>query len=96
MFLDALTNFEIKFIIETHSEYFIRRLQILIAEKKTSPDNLSLYYFYEPSKVPSGRKQVEKISILADGNLDNDFGEGFFDEATKMKFDLLKKKSKKS
>jgi predicted ATPase len=95
MILDALTNFEIKFIIETHSEYFIRRLQILTAEKKANPEEIALYYFYEPGRVPQEKKQVERINILPDGNLDNDFGSGFFDEATNMKFDLLKLKSKK-
>lgn len=95
MILDALQNFEIKFIIETHSEYFIRRLQILTAEKKENSEEIALYYFYEPYKVPQGQKQVEKINILSDGNLDNDFGSGFFDEATNMKFELLKLKTKK-
>ncbi|TAH31054.1 MAG: DUF3696 domain-containing protein [Cytophagales bacterium] len=95
MILDALQNFEIKFIIETHSEYFIRRLQILTAEKKANSDEIALYYFYEPHKIPQGQKQVERINILPDGNLDNDFGSGFFDEATNMKFELLKLKTKK-
>jgi predicted ATPase len=95
MILDALQNFEIKFIVETHSEYFIRRLQILTAEKKVTSEKIALYYFYEPHKIPQGQKQVEKINILPDGNLDNDFGGGFFDEATNMKFELLKLKTKK-
>lgn len=95
MILDALQNFEIKFIIETHSEYLIRRLQILTAEKRANAGKIALYYFYEPHNIPQGQKQVEKINILPDGNLDNDFGSGFFDEATNMKFELLKLKTKK-
>jgi hypothetical protein len=95
MIFDALQNFEIKFIIETHSEYFIRRLQILTAEKKANSEEIALYYFYEPHKIPQGQKQVERINILPDGNLDNDFGSGFFDESTNMKFELLKLKTKK-
>jgi AAA15 family ATPase/GTPase len=95
MILDALKIFEIKFIIETHSEYFIRRLQILTAEKDVNPETIALYYFYEPHKIPQGQKQVERINILEDGSLDNDFGSGFFDEATNMKFELLKLKTKK-
>ncbi len=95
MMLDALQNFEIKFIIETHSEYLIRRLQILTAEKKANPEEIALYYFYEPHKIPQGQKQVERINILSDGNLDNNFGGGFFDEATNMKFELLKLRTQK-
>jgi predicted ATPase len=93
MILDAIKNFEIKFIIETHSEYLIRRLQILTAEGITTPNEIALYYFYEPDRIPLERQQVEKINFLEDGSLDRDFGSGFFDEATNMKFQLLKIKT---
>ena len=93
MLIDAQETFGVRFIIETHSEYLIRRLQILTAEQKITPDYTSMYYFYEPERVPSDRKQVEKINILPDGRLDNDFGEGFYDMAVNMKFDLLRIKN---
>ncbi|MEZ4885470.1 MAG: DUF3696 domain-containing protein [Chitinophagales bacterium] len=92
LFIDAQETFGLRFIIETHSEYLIRRLQILTAEKKITPDNTSIYYFYNPDDVPKGKKQVERINIEEDGSLDNDFGEGFFDMATQMRFELLKLK----
>jgi predicted ATPase len=93
MFVEAQKRFGIKFILEVHSEYLIRRLQILTADGKITPDYTSIYYFYEPERVPSDKKQVEKINILPDGRLDNDFGEGFFDMAVNMKFDLLRIKN---
>lgn len=101
LFVDAYRTFNIQFIIETHSEYLIRRLQVLTAkyeearrkEQDTqafiSPEESVIYYFYEPEKVPKGKKQVEKINIMVDGRLDKGFGEGFLDEATRQQFDLV-------
>lgn len=101
LFVDAYRTFDIQFIIETHSEYLIRRLQVLTAkyeeakrkEQATnafiSPEESVIYYFYEPDKVPKGKKQVEKINIMVDGRLDNGFGDGFVDEATRQQFDLV-------
>ena len=37
MFIDATKTFNIQFIIETHSEYFIRKMQYLTAKKEVSP-----------------------------------------------------------
>ncbi len=39
MFIDAAKVFNIQFIIETHSEYLIRKLQYLIAKTAASPKN---------------------------------------------------------
>jgi predicted ATP-dependent endonuclease of OLD family len=93
LFVEAIKKFRCQFIIETHSEYLIRKLQYLTAKKTLKPEDTVIYYFTEPEKVTEGRKQVERINILEDGNLDNDFGPGFFDEATNLKFDLLRLKN---
>ena len=117
LFLDASNTFGFQFIIETHSEYLIRRLQILVAQRtkllkeaenkdketrnrilaeqqQLAPDAIRIYYFYEPDQVPPEHSQIEKISILADGRLDKQFGEGFFDEATNLQVELLKLKNR--
>jgi predicted ATPase len=95
MLVDATEKFFIQFIIETHSEYLIRKLQYLVAKKTIKPQDVALYYLYEPDndKVLNGKKQVKKLEIYPDGSLSDDFGEGFFDEATKWKFELLKLKN---
>jgi hypothetical protein len=51
-----------------------------------------IYYFNAPNNIPAGEPQVKKIEILEDGSLSDDFGSGFFDEATNWKFELLKLK----
>lgn len=92
--VDAINNFEIRFIIETHSEYIIRKLQILTAEKKVSPQNSAIYYFNNPDTASND--QIIAIDILDNGTLSQDFGDGFFDEASELKFQLLKFKNKTS
>lgn len=88
--VDAIKNFEIRLIIETHSEYIIRKLQILTAEKNLLTKDTSIYYFNSTS---NSKEKITKIGIQENGTLDKDFGEGFFDEASELKYQLLKYKS---
>lgn len=88
--LDASKRFNIQFIIETHSEYLIRRLQYLVATKETYPKDIALYYFNDPENIPQGEEQVKKIEFLENGKLSDHFGMGFFDEANNLAIDLFK------
>lgn len=92
---DAIKIFEVRFIIETHSEYIIRRLQILTADNFIKESESVIYYFSSEKEKKSIGEKVTRIDILPNGSLTNDFGEGFFDEATRMKFELLRKKTVK-
>ncbi len=92
-FVEATKKYSINFIIETHSEYLIRKLQYLTAKKKINPKDSIIYYFHHPENIPKGEEQVKEIKINEDGSLTDDFGPGFFDEATNIKFDLLKIKN---
>ncbi len=104
LLLDASNCFGFHFVIETHSEYMIRRTQILVANNtksmKEGSENIfsegqpKIYYFYEPKYVPKGKNQIEEIAILPDGRLSKEFGEGFFDEATTLQIELLKLKNR--
>lgn len=91
LFVDAFLEYNVQFIIETHSEYLIRKLQTLIAEKKVGNDKVSILYVYDsnPDKRPIYTPQVKSIDILSDGRLSDKFGEGFFDEADRLAMDLL-------
>lgn len=91
MFVEAYQNFNIHFIIETHSEYLIRKLQVMVADKENSlsPNNVSLNYV---EKDGNGISTNRKIEILEDGRLSESFGPGFFDEATSLSMHLLKMK----
>ena len=89
MFLEAYLKYNIHFIIETHSEYLIRKYQYLVAEHSMSseagvdPSDICIYYLYDadPAKRPEGQQQVQEIRLRPDGILDTPFGKGFFDEA---------------
>lgn len=97
MFMDAVKTFNIRFVIETHSEYFIRKLQYLTGKGDIKPEQTVIYYFYPPTEVPEGEKQVKKINIQQDGSLTDDFGTGFFDEADNIALELfLLKQSQKN
>lgn len=90
MFVDAAKKFNIQFIVETHSEYLIRKLQYLTAKNEIKPENTAIYYFHNPSNIPEGENQVKRIEIRSDGMFKNDFGSGFFDESVLLTIDLLK------
>jgi predicted ATPase len=92
MFVKASNLFGIQFIIETHSEYLIRRLQYLTAKKDIKPEDISIYYFNNPKHedVISGKaNQVEKIMFDKHGRLNKEFGSGFFDEADNIATELF-------
>ena len=88
MFVEAYQKYNIHFIIETHSEYLIRKLQVLVADKENAltANDVSLNYV---EKGKDGVSTNRKIEILDDGRLHGAFGTGFFDEADNRAMDLL-------
>ena len=78
-----------QFLIETHSEYIIRKFQYLVAKGEMKPEDVVIYYFHDPNDIPKGKKHVKKITILDDGSLSDDFGPGFFDEAANLAMSLF-------
>lgn len=82
--------FNIKFIIETHSEYFIRKLQYLTAKGNLEEEDSVIYYFNDDKYVSKTEPKVKEIFINKEGGLTDSFGPGFFDEATKLQFDLIR------
>lgn len=94
--------YNMQFIIETHSEYFIRKLQLLVAItcsviKKNDepnlpvvlPEDVQIYYFYPPDQIEEGKVQVYPINIHADGCLSEYFGEGFYDHSSLLNIQLF-------
>lgn len=79
----------VRFIVETHSEYFIRKLQYLTAKNEIELDQSIIYYFNADKYVNAQEPKVKPIEIRKDGNLSDTFGPGFYDEATMLKFDLI-------
>lgn len=74
MFAEAREKYNIHFIIETHSEYLIRRLQVRVAEKKIPAEDASVIYVDENS-------HPYNMGLKENGKFSQDFGAGFLDEA---------------
>ncbi|NLR89929.1 MULTISPECIES: AAA family ATPase [Flammeovirga] len=89
LIIDASYRYQTNFLIETHSEYLIRKLQYWTAKRKITPYESKIYYLYNPERVPEGKPQVQLLNIMKDGELDNEFGEGFFDEADNIAIELF-------
>ena len=90
MFAEASMKFKIQLVIETHSEYLIRKLQNLVAEQHLQPDSIKIFYLRNLYKLQSGKKQVESLHIHQDGSIDYKmFDAGFFDESDNLEFSLL-------
>ena len=90
VFVLAYKTFGTHFILETHSEYFIRKLQYLTAKKEITQDDAVIYYFNADECVSEEEPKVKKIKVGQFGGLTDNFGPGFVDEATSLKFDLMK------
>ena len=82
MFAEAREQYNIHFIIETHSEYLIRRLQVRIAEKKMSAYDVSVIYVDENS-------HPYNMGLKENGKFSQDFGPGFLDEADNAAIQLF-------
>lgn len=87
MFTEAYKEYGINFIIETHSEYLIRKLQTLVLpnakDKQVDREDISIIYINsaDVKKRELGEPHVKQIGICANGFLDSQFGTGFFDQA---------------
>jgi AAA15 family ATPase/GTPase len=85
---DVQKGRNIQLIIETHSEYFIRKLQYLVATKEIEEDKILINYF-NPESVRKKEGIVKEIMIRNNGILTQGFGPGFFDEADNLAMQLF-------
>lgn len=76
VFVDAYKKHDVRFIVETHSEYIIRQIQYLILSKDLNKEDVLIYYL-DPSDT---EEPIRKIVISERGKLSRRFGTGFFDE----------------
>lgn len=90
MLSEAGRRFNIQLIIETHSEYLIRKFQTLVAKKTVKAQDVKIFYLRNLHALTSGKKQVESLNIQENGSIDfNLFDSGFFDEGYNLNMSLL-------
>jgi predicted ATPase len=87
LFEDAARN-GVHLIIETHSEYLVRRTQAYVAHLKTDEDfkknPFVVYYFNNDGTAYD-------LGYMKSGRFANSFGTGFFDEAGKSSIEILRR-----
>jgi hypothetical protein len=79
----------ISFIVETHSEYLVRKTQVVVAQmfkKGYESGNIpfSVFYITGDDKIPSYEMGFQK-----NGKFEKSFGEGFYDVADDAAMELL-------
>lgn len=91
LFLDVHERFNIDFLIETHSEYLIRRSQVIVAENEleVSPNENPFCVHYFPKDI---HQLPYRLEYQEDGTFIKNFGDGFFDVAASSTLDLLRLK----
>lgn len=86
LFHNVFDIYKIRLIIETHSEYLIRKTQILVKTKE---------YEIQPNENPLAVLYFDKdlkqwnMGYREDGRFKELFGEGFFNEFSNLTFELL-------
>ena len=82
-FYESYKKYDFKFVIETHSEYIIRKTQVLV--KKNDYNPFSVYYFRNKYE----KEPYYEMEYGKDGSFINEFETGFYDESTKLLYDIL-------
>lgn len=89
MLFEAYQNYNIHFIVETHSEYLIRKSQVLVAQMGfQSNAEADEYSPFRTIYVPNDGKPYN-LFYRKDGKFAESFGSGFFDEASRLMFEIL-------
>ena len=89
-FFSLNKDYGFQFIIETHSEYLIRKSQVLVAKEHfASQEELLKESPFKVIYFPGDGKLPYDMLYRPDGKFANEFGYGFFDEASNLVFDIL-------
>ena len=92
LFLYLNKEYFCRFIVETHSEYLIRKTQVLVAKENYEDEDVlkennpfMVYYFDGENQ----KKPYYPMDYRTDGKFSNEFGSGFFDTASNLAFELF-------
>ena len=85
LFYNIYQETDCQIIVETHSEYIVRKSQVIVSNLSEGEENpFKVYYF------PSKRKPYE-LRYAPDGSFLDRFGTGFYDEAAQLHRQILSK-----
>jgi len=83
LFLYVWEEFKIRFIIETHSEYILRKSQVLVKNYPDFDNKPFMVYYFGVDDSPY------KMEYRKDGKFIQEFGGGFFDVSSNLAFDIM-------
>ena len=85
-----MTKGKVRFVVETHSEYLVRKMQVIVANailserKSIDKVNQDIKVYYFPDK-----KEPYPMVFKNNGRFQNKFGQGFFDESSRANYELV-------
>jgi predicted ATPase len=87
LFLEVHERYDIDLIVETHSEYIIRKTQLFVKEReyehKSNENPFTTIYF------DKDLFKTYSMKYRDDGKFENEFGKGFYDEASNLTINLF-------
>src|SRR5512133_3727083 len=93
MFADAAHRLGLNFIIETHSEYLINKLQYLVATGSLDKNDIVINHLDNNTRqVQNGYPAIREILIDEKGNLSEDIPQGLLDDEDRRAVGLFRLK----
>ena len=93
LFYELNKNYGFRFIIETHSEYLIRKTQVIVGDNFRNKsindfenENPFKVYYFPQSGIPYDMEYTNK------GGFKLKFGDGFFNEASRLNSSVIQNK----
>ncbi len=95
LFFEINEKYKIRFIVETHSEYLIRKAQVLVgdmecnAQEEVDEKNPFKVFYFPSNGIPYD------MGMAPTGKFIRNFDEGFFDVAAKLNMEVIRRERKK-
>ena len=95
LFYEINEKYKIRFIVETHSEYLIRKAQVIVgdmeckSQKEVDEMNPFKVFYFPSNGVPYD------MGMAPTGKFLQNFDEGFFDVAAKLNMEVIRRERKK-
>jgi len=84
-YLNQSRSATLKILVETHSEYIIRRSQVITKGFCEEGEETPFRVYY----IPSDEEAPYDMKYKSNGRFENEFGEGFTDESTILSYQLI-------
>lgn len=85
VYLNQSYSATLKILVETHSEYIIRRSQVITKGFCEEGEETPFRVYY----IPSDEEAPYDMKYKSNGRFENEFGEGFTDESTILSYQLI-------